>query len=417
MLIQAHHDRHQHHLPSTSHQPVEHDSAVTRAAPSPTHRIPWITVGTSYSNGRPRGLQSARALPMPFDAEDRPPSPPTSRQPGHDIFHEFATDWFTRYRQTVKPRTAEIAQNMLGRHALPFLHPYRLSEIDYALLASLREQKLKRNDEIAHAAEVGMTLRDAAGQRRRALSPRTINMSLDVISRVLNNAVKRKLIPTNPAADRALRLKANQHKRNSLEADELLGLINAAGTLDEPALPRTLARAARARRLRAAGRSWKESAPSSASPRPPRSGSRVARRESPPRGPARHRRHPRLRRPAQQRAVQPQRRRPRLRPQRLHRPRRQDRGRDPPRQHDPMAARRTARLPRRRPTPSPTSPRSRPAPARRRDRNNINRRVIAPAAAAANADRPDRPLPDAITAHTFRRTFITLMLEAGAPVP
>jgi hypothetical protein len=26
-------------------------------------------------------------------------------------------------------------------------------------------------------------------------------------------------------------------------------------------------------------------------------------------------------------------------------------------------------------------------------------------------------LPDSITAHTFRRTYITLMLEAGAPVP
>jgi integrase len=56
----------------------------------------------------------------------------------------------------------------------------------------------------------------------------------------------------------------------------------------------------------------------------------------------------------------------------------------------------------------------------RRDRRNINRRVIAPAVRAANALRTERrepPLPGSITAHTFRRTFITLMLEAGAPVP
>jgi integrase len=56
----------------------------------------------------------------------------------------------------------------------------------------------------------------------------------------------------------------------------------------------------------------------------------------------------------------------------------------------------------------------------RRDLRNINRRVIAPAVVAANAlraERRDAPLPGSITAHTFRRTFITLMLEAGAPVP
>jgi integrase len=56
----------------------------------------------------------------------------------------------------------------------------------------------------------------------------------------------------------------------------------------------------------------------------------------------------------------------------------------------------------------------------RRDLRNVNRRVITPAVRAANALRAERrepPLPESITAHTFRRTFITLMLEAGAPVP
>src|SRR5664279_2657845 len=54
--------------------------ARTRTASSPTHRIPWITVGTS-SNGRPRGCNR----PTPFDAEDRPPSPPGPRRPAHAI--------------------------------------------------------------------------------------------------------------------------------------------------------------------------------------------------------------------------------------------------------------------------------------------------------------------------------------------
>jgi 5'-deoxynucleotidase YfbR-like HD superfamily hydrolase len=46
--------------------------------------------------------------------------------------------------------------------------------------------------------------------------------------------------------------------------------------------------------------------------------------------------------------------------------------------------------------------------------------VIVPAVRLANEQRAAQrqpPLPDSVTAHTLRRTFITLMLEAGAPVP
>lgn len=378
----------------------------------------WVPLGTERE-----GWNEVRAT----DARDeiaslirrgtwRPPMghavDPGEKDPG---FHEFATDWFTRYRQTVKRRTAEIAQNMLGRHALPFLHPYRLSEIDYALLATYVEQKLKRNDEIARAAEVGVTLRDAAGQRRRALSPRTINMSLDVISRVLNDAVKRKLIPTNPAADRTLRLRPTQHKRNVLEADELLVLINAAGTLDTPESPRTLARAARARRLRAAGRSWKEIgaalgvADTTAfwlAGRQADGRQRGVRRAIVATLGCAGLRNGELcsldvadldfahsvfivRDAKTEAGIRRVSMTPWLRGELLAY----------------LAAR---------PHAHPDEPAFPTRTGGRRDRNNINRRVIAPVVASANAD---RPLPDAITAHTFRRTFITLMLEAGAPVP
>ena len=72
MLIQTHHDRHAHTSPFDS--PAS-PGTRQRAASSPTHRIPWDTVGTSYSNGRPRG-RNPRAPTTPFDAEDRPPSSP-----------------------------------------------------------------------------------------------------------------------------------------------------------------------------------------------------------------------------------------------------------------------------------------------------------------------------------------------------
>ena len=73
MFIKSHHDRHRARLPSQVNPASSSTRALTRTASSPTHRIPWVTVGTSSSNGRPRGRQSARASPTPFDAEGRPP--------------------------------------------------------------------------------------------------------------------------------------------------------------------------------------------------------------------------------------------------------------------------------------------------------------------------------------------------------
>src|ERR1700733_11941125 len=63
-------------------------------------------------------------------------------------------------------------------------------------------------------------------------------------------------------------------------------------------------------------------------------------------------------------------------------------------------------------------------PSRRaRDRGatrTTSTRASVPAMRLANEQRAAQrqpPLPASVTAHTFRRTFITLMLEAGAPVP
>ena len=78
VLIHAHHERHQTTTPSIA---TTSTSTRTRAAKRAAHRIPSTTAGTPCSNRRPRGCNHAR-LPMPFDAEDRPPSPPDYTPPG-----------------------------------------------------------------------------------------------------------------------------------------------------------------------------------------------------------------------------------------------------------------------------------------------------------------------------------------------
>lgn len=189
----------------------------------------------------------------------RPPNTfeldPREKNPG---FHEFSSDWLKRYRRIVRPRTAELAEYLLSRHVLPFLHEYRLAEIDYAVLSAFVGHQLEHNEELARARAAGVTLRDRRGQPRRPLGPRTINMSMEVISLVLGDALKRGLVPSNPAADRQLRLKVTQRKGNFLEADELLAVIEAAAGIDDPVSPKTVARADLVRRMRGDGRAWTE---------------------------------------------------------------------------------------------------------------------------------------------------------------
>ena len=70
--------------------------------------------------------------------------------------------------------------------------------------------------------------------------------------------------------------------------------------------------------------------------------------------------------------------------------------------------------------PAPESPFFPTRAGSRRDKDNINARVIRPAVRRANGRRALRdlpPLPARVTAHTLRRTYISMMFAAGAEIP
>jgi integrase len=382
--------------------------------PLGTEREGWNDVRAADRRAEIAALISRGAWrpPNSFELDSR------EKNPG---FHEFSTDWLKRYRRTVDGSTGDKAEYLLSHHLLPFLHAYLLDEIDYAVLSAYVAHKLERNEEIESARQASVTLRDRSGRARRALSPRTINMSLDLAARILTDAVKRGFLQSNPATDRDLRLKVTQHKGNFLEADELLALIEAASAIDDPVSAHTLGRAELARRMRGDSRTWKEIA------------AELGVAESTAIWLAGRRR--RDGRASPRRAIIATLGCAGLRNSEacdlnvgdldfahgvIHvRDAKTEAGirqvHMTPRLHDELLAYRATR-----PDARPDEPAFPTRNGARRDLRNINRRVIAPAVGAANALRAQRreaPLPGSITAHTFRRTFITLMLEAGAPVP
>lgn len=105
-------------------------------------------------------------------------------------------------------------------------------------------------------------LRDLDGHPLRPYGPRQINASIALLARVLDRAIKSEAydVSANPARERDLRVRRDRAAgRRHLEADEVLDILEAALELDQASSARTRQRAHEARRLRDERRlAWKE---------------------------------------------------------------------------------------------------------------------------------------------------------------
>ena len=61
------------------------------------------------------------------------------------------------------------------------------------------------------------------------LSPRSVNMVLDLLAQILDDAVEYKLLDANPARGKRRRMKVAKSRRSFLEPDMVVDLLNAAG--------------------------------------------------------------------------------------------------------------------------------------------------------------------------------------------
>jgi integrase len=139
-----------------------------------------------------------------------PPAPPVPQSP--PTFHEFADGWFDGLRhEGLSEATLANYRWQLENHLLPFFGSHELGQITIAEVDRYRQAKV----------------------RDGRLAPHSINTTITRLAQILDVAVERELIDRNPARGRRRRLRQRKPQRTWLDrADLISDLLAAAGELD-----------------------------------------------------------------------------------------------------------------------------------------------------------------------------------------
>jgi integrase len=174
-----------------------------------------------------------RGIWRPQTVADAPPEVPT--------LHEFAEGWWLRKEAQLAPETRTAYRWSLECHLLPYFGGMRLDAITFDAVENYIAAKLAEGKRIREAAANGEPIveefTDSLGRERkqkaRALSPRSINMSLVMLAAVLESAIERELIVRNPAKGRRRRVLEHAPRRSYLEtAEQIAAVLDAAGEID-----------------------------------------------------------------------------------------------------------------------------------------------------------------------------------------
>lgn len=145
--------------------------------------------------------------------EWRPPQPPPESPGAVPTFHDYADDWWTLKRNEIGEGTEDDYRRRLGVHLIPALGELTLQAVTIDTVDRYKAAKLAKG-----------------------LAPRTVNMHLVLLAAILETAVERGLIGTNPAKGKRRRVKERKPQRTYLDtAAQIQTLLDAAGELDRQA--------------------------------------------------------------------------------------------------------------------------------------------------------------------------------------
>jgi len=119
--------------------------------------------------------------------------------------HATASRWWDRRKAELRPNTRLDYQWRLD-YVLSYLRNEVTAELDARAVDEFRSR--------LHA---------------KGLAPRSVNMVLDLLAQVLDDAVEYKLLDANPARGRRRRMRVAKPRRNFLEPDMVVDLLDTAG--------------------------------------------------------------------------------------------------------------------------------------------------------------------------------------------
>lgn len=146
--------------------------------------------------------------------------PPTEqvaspRRPEDETLLVTASRWWQRKR-------GELSDNTQADYR------WRLDFV----LADLAEERTSAID-IERVDEFRDVLAKQITQHGRPMKPRSVNMVLDVLAQILDDAVEYRMLPQNPARGKRRRMKVQKSRRSFLDPDMVIDLLQVAGEWED----------------------------------------------------------------------------------------------------------------------------------------------------------------------------------------
>jgi len=162
--------------------------------------------------------------------------PPDQGLATEPTFHEFASEWFEGVAPELRERTRTDYQWRLSNHLLPYFAKHRLSAITVEEVDRYRREKVRESKAVAAARQRQLAMPERDRKRLvRPLSNGSINKTIRLLAVVLEQAVEYGYLDRNPAKGRKRLLKEDKPTRSYLQPDQVAALLSAAGRIDADA--------------------------------------------------------------------------------------------------------------------------------------------------------------------------------------